>query len=312
VPSPSWTAADIPDLTGRTALVTGANSGLGFEVARALAAHGGRVLLACRSEARGEAAATAIRAETESADLVVVPLDLGDQASVAALASRVLSDEPRLDVLVANAGVMAVDRGRTADGHEVHIGVNHLGHMSLVVQLLPLLARTPGARVVVVSSALHRFGRVVTDDLSFDRRRYGRWRAYSQSKLANLLFVAELDRRLRTAGVDVAVVGAHPGSADTNLGRGGSGWSNELQRRAGGGPLTQSAEDGALPLLRAAVDPSIESGAYVGPRWGMRGPAVVVRTSRRARSATTAEALWDRSERAIDLRLADALAPPAS
>jgi NAD(P)-dependent dehydrogenase (short-subunit alcohol dehydrogenase family) len=312
VPSTAWTVADIPDLTGRTALVTGANAGLGFEVARALASRGGRVLLACRSAERGQAAANAIRDETADADLLVVPLDLSDQSSAAALATRVLKDEARLDVLVANAGVMAVDRGRTADGYEVHIGVNHLGHMSLVLQLLPLLAGTPGSRVVVVSSALHRFGRVVTDDLSFDRRRYGRWRAYSQSKLANLLFVAELDRRLRAAGVGVAVVGAHPGSANTGLGREGSGWTNLLLRRAGSGPLTQPAAAGAMPLLRAATDASVESGAYVGPRWGMRGAAAVVRPSRRARSASTAEALWARSERDIELSLADAMAPPAA
>ena len=208
-------------------------------------------------------------------------------------------------MLVANAGVMAVDRGVTVDGHEVHIGVNHFGHMALVLRVLPVLAATPGARVVVVTSSLHRFGRVVPDDLSYDRRRYGRLRAYSQSKLANLLFVAELDRRLRAAGVGVAVVAADPGSAATGLGTEGEGWANWIQRHANSGPLTQTAAAGAWPLLRAATDPGIESGACIGPRWGMRGPAVPARPGRRARSVAAAGALWDASELAIGLRLSD-------
>ena len=303
----NWTVADIPDLAGRTALVTGANSGLGFEVARVLAARGARVVLACRSGERAEAAATAIRDETPGADVVVALFDLADLASVAALADGVAAHEDRLDIVVANAGLMAVDWGRTVDGHEVHIGVNHLGHMALVLRLLPMLVDTGGARVAVVTSVVHRIGRVATDDLSFDRRRYGRSRTYAQSKLANLLFVAELDRRLRVAGVDVAVVGTHPGMVATGLGVEGSGWTNRVQPMFAGRQPVRRVRG---RCSRAATDSAVVSGACTGPRWLLAGDAVVERPARRARSGAKAAALWEVSEQAIGLRLADVLAPP--
>ncbi len=268
-----------------------------------------------RAEARHavNAAARALRAQTGGGDVVVVPLDLADLTSVAALAARVQADHERLDVLVANAGVMAVDRGVTVDGHEVHIGVNHFGHMALVLRVLPVLAATPGARVVVVTSSLHRFGRVVPDDLSYDRRRYGRLRAYSQSKLANLLFVAELDRRLRAQQVSVSPWSAPiPGRPTPVIGTEGEGWANWIQRHANSGPLTQTAAAGAWPLLRAATDPGIESRCVHRPPVGHEGSSSTGPSRAPCPlGCGRRRGLWDASELAIGLRLSDALAAPA-
>jgi NAD(P)-dependent dehydrogenase (short-subunit alcohol dehydrogenase family) len=289
-----WSAGDIPDLSGRVAVVTGANRGLGREVTRYLAGRGARVVMACRDEAAGAAAADALRAGGVAGPLEVRPLDLGDLASVEKFSAG-LASEPRLDLLANNAGLMAVDRGLTADGFETHIGVNHLGHFALTVRLLPLLRATAGARVVTMSSMGARLGRVDLGDLTWERRPYDRWGAYLQSKLANLLFTLELDRRLRSSGLgDPASLAAHPGGSRTSLGTNGRSWTNRvvpLWR-----PFIQSAANGALPFVRAATDPDARSGEYYGPRLQVWGWAVRETPGRSARDPEVAAGLWEQSE----------------
>src|SRR6478672_1495653 len=217
-----WIPADIPDLTGRRAIVTGANAGLGLEVAHGLAAHGAEVVLACRNTAKAEAAAVAIRERTPGAKVEVGALDLADLDSVAAFAA---TQSGRLDLVVNNAGLMAIDEARTAQGVEMQFGVNHLGHFALTARLLPLLLATPGSRVGSMSSMGHRAARGQAPP-----ERYNRWQAYFHSKLANLLFTAELQRRLAAAGASTIAVAAHPGASNTDLGTEGSGVSNRALR----------------------------------------------------------------------------------
>lgn len=295
-----WTEADIPSLEGRTALVTGANSGLGLEAARMLARHGARVLLACRNLTKAEAAADDIRT-TATGEVDIVALDLADLASVAAASQHVVTHEPRLDLLLNNAGLMAVDQATTADGFEMQLGVNHLGHFALTAQLAPLVLATPGSRVVTMSSMGHRAGRLRLDDLFFEQRGYDRWRPYFQSKLANLLFTAELHRRLTGAGAGTLALAAHPGGSHTDLGYEGGGLTNKLMRPAA--VVLQSAAAGATPFVRAATDPGAQGGQFYGPRWMTRGRPVVETPSRRARRADDARALWERSEELTGLTL---------
>jgi NAD(P)-dependent dehydrogenase (short-subunit alcohol dehydrogenase family) len=211
-----------------------------------------------------------------------------------------VAGHPRLDLLCNNAGVMAVDRGLTADGFETHMGVNHLGHFALTMRLLPLLRSTAGARVVTTSSMGARLGQLAPGDLLWERRPYDRWGAYLQSKLANLLFTFELDRRLRAAAGGghspaPAALAAHPGGARTSLGRHGRSWTNRLVPLWT--PFLQPASLGALPLLRAATDPAARSGEYYGPRFQVWGWAVREGPPRRARDAAVAARLWEESER---------------
>jgi protochlorophyllide reductase len=285
-----WSTADIPDQSGRVAVVTGANSGLGYQVALALALTGAHVVLACRNLGKVESAAAAIRVLAPAASVTFLQLDLADLACVEAFAARFRGEHDRLDLLVNNAGLMAVDRSRTLDGFETQLGVNHLGHFALTARLLPVILSTPGARIASVSSMAHRGGHLVVDDLMFDRRRYGRWQAYSQSKLANLLFTMELQRRLEQAGAGAIAVAAHPGVAHTNLGSQGHGLSNRLSRI--GLPFNSRAASGALPLLRAGTDPAVSGGQFYGPRWGAFGYPVLETPSPQARDRAAAGALW--------------------
>jgi NAD(P)-dependent dehydrogenase (short-subunit alcohol dehydrogenase family) len=297
-----WTAADLPDLTGRTAVVTGANSGIGLQAAQALAAHGASVTLAVRDAGKGEQARSAILSSDPDADVSVEPLDLADLASVRAFAERWSAANPGgLDLLVNNAGVMAIPRRETADGFEMQFGTNHLGHFALTGLLLPALVARPRSRVVTVSSGAHRFGRMNFDDL-MGTRHYQPWRAYGQSKLSNLLFTAELQRRLDLNAVPTLALAAHPGTAATNLQAAGPRMSGrewlvgptEFVTRA----LGQTAAMGALPTLFAATVPGLPGNSYVGPDGFLeqRGHPRLVGRSRAAMSGPDAERLWRVSE----------------
>jgi NAD(P)-dependent dehydrogenase (short-subunit alcohol dehydrogenase family) len=295
-----WTEHDVPDLSGRVALVTGANSGIGYETARVLAVHGAHVVLACRNPTRAAEAARRIRGHGASGEVEVLGLDLADLDSVTAATRAFLAHHTRLDLLVNNAGLMCTPRGTTAQGFETQFGVNHLGHFALTAPLLPVMVATPGSRVVVVSSLTQRFGRIDLDDLH-QTRRYSPLGAYSQSKLANLLFAFELQARLSAAGAPTIAVAAHPGGANTNLGRtnpGGAFFTAASRVRPYVEGFTQSPAIGALPTVRAAVDPDVVGGEYYGPRGLLQiyGYPVRVGATRKARDRELATRLWAASE----------------
>ncbi len=291
-----WNITDIPDLTGRTFLVTGANSGLGFETAKALAGAGGQVVLAGRSSAKLSEAQAQIPQDT-----LALELDLADLASVHKAAENLPVET--LDVLVNNAGVMAPPLGRTTDGFETQIGTNHLGHFALTGLLLPRMPIGGGdARVVTVSSGAHRMGSIDLDDLNYEHRRYSAWPAYGQSKLANLLFMAELDRRARAAGWTLRSVAAHPGYAATNLQFAGPKYAHnpvgKQITRVMNAVMGQSATSGARPQLYAATMPDVLGGEYFGPDGLMesRGAPKRVDRTAAAKDQATATRLWDLSE----------------
>lgn len=295
-----WTAADVPDLTGRTAVVTGANSGLGLVTARELAGHGADVILACRDRERGQRALVQVRATAAHPEGVRLELiDLADLGSVREAAARIAEQLPRLDLLVNNAGVMAAPRRETVDGFESQFAINHLGHFALTGLLLGSLAQSPRPRVVTVTSGVHRIGRIAFDDLQ-RARRYNRWLAYAQSKLANLLFCFELQRRAVGARSPLLSLAAHPGTAATNLQSAGpqQPWERALLA-LGNRTIAQSAEMGALPTLYAATAHSLPGGVLVGPDGFMegRGHPRVVGASRRAHNEADARRLWEESER---------------
>jgi NAD(P)-dependent dehydrogenase (short-subunit alcohol dehydrogenase family) len=296
----SWTLADMPDQTGRVAVVTGANSGLGLAIADALAGAGARVVMACRNEEKAAAAAASITAKAPKGSVEVRRLDLADLGSVAAFADSLLADEASLDLLANNAGLMALDQGRTVDGFEMQFGVNHLGHFALTARLLPLLTSTPSSRVVTMASFGHRPGRLRVDDPSFERRKYNRWTAYFQSKLANVLFSSELQRRLAASGAPTISVAAHPGYSHTELGVGDGGFANSINALAAR-YVAMSPERGALPFLRAATDPAVAGGTFWGPHLLTYGRPVSETPSKRARNADDARALWELSEELTDL-----------
>ena len=293
-----WTVDDMPSLEGRTVVVTGANAGLGFETSRELARRGADVVLACRNLDKAGQALKSIRADAPDARLEVQPLDLGDLGSIRAFAQAFERRHDRLDVLVNNAGVMALPRSTTADGFETQLGVNHLGHFALTGLLLDPLLAAPAARVVTVSSLAHRIGRIDFADLDGERR-YGKWRAYGQSKLANLLFAFELQRRFERAGSRAISVACHPGYSATNL---QEHWAHHsgvpLMRgmsKMASGIVGQDARGGALPLLFAASDESVRGGVVIGPGGFMelRGHPVRVEVAPKAHDPAVAARLWD-------------------
>jgi NAD(P)-dependent dehydrogenase (short-subunit alcohol dehydrogenase family) len=296
----SWSAADIPDLTGRTAVVTGANSGIGYRAAVELARHGAAVTLAARDPGRGADALRRLRADVPGAEVTLAALDLADLASVRTFAA----DLPvgTLDLLVNNAGVMAPPLRRTPDGFESQFGTNHLGHFALTGLLLPRLLRRPGSRVVTVTSGVHRAGRIDFANLDAETG-YRKWPAYAQSKLANLLFTFELQRRADAAGVELRSVAAHPGYAATNLQTAGPKAAGSRIGEKGAELFSrligQPDSTGALPTLRAATDPAVRGGEVFGPGGFMelRGAPKQVTVSRRARDRVVAERLWTSSER---------------
>lgn len=287
----NWTADSIPDQTGRTAIVTGANTGIGFETALELARKGARVILACRSAQKGQAAVERLRGEDSGFDVSLELLDLSDLDSVRAFAARVRSAHDRLDLLILNAGVMVPPESKTAQGFELQFGVNHLGHFALTGELLPLLQQTDGARVVAVSSIAAQQGKMRFDDLQFTQG-YSPWQAYGQSKLANQLFVRELQRRLSQSGSAVRVTAAHPGWTATDLQR-TSGIARFLNPI-----LAMKTPQGALPTLRAATDPEALEADYFGPSgWmQMRGYPVRVPMVKQAQDTGAASRLWEVSE----------------
>ncbi|MGH9090220.1 MAG: oxidoreductase [Acidimicrobiales bacterium] len=314
----AWGPADIPDLTGRTAVVTGATSGIGYETAVELAAHGAHVVLACRDPARGRRAADHLVGAAPGASVEVLEVDLASQASVRAAAGRFLTGHARLDALVDNAGVMGSPFAVTEDGFERQFATNHLGPFALTGLLLDLLLTTSGSRVVTVSSAMHRLGRYRPDDPQSLAGGYDRWLAYANTKLANLLFTYELDRRLRAAGAGTVAVAAHPGWARTHLAAAGPTMGGSALRvRAGrlASRLGQSAAAGALPALFAATAPGVAGGDYYGPGGVAEqyGPPVKVRSSRRSHREDDAAALWAVSEELTGVRYGlAAVGPPGS
>ncbi len=297
-----WTAADVEDQTGRVALVTGANSGLGLRTAEALAAKGARVLLGCRNAGGAATALDQVRRRGGAGDQAeVVTLDLADLASVRSAADDVAGRVDRLDLLVNNAGAMALPQRRTADGFEVQFGTNHLGHFAFTGLVLPLLLDAEAARVVTVSSTAHKIGKLRWDDLMFERG-YRRWSAYGQSKLANLLFAFELDRRAASAGVPLVSVAAHPGLSSTNLQAAGPEMEGKgLKARAmamGTRLVGQSDAAGALPQLYAATAPEVSGGEFFGPDGPAeaRGHPTRVVATKPAYGTEEAARLWARSE----------------
>ncbi|MCA9710899.1 MAG: SDR family NAD(P)-dependent oxidoreductase [Myxococcales bacterium] len=305
MPAP-WTVDDIPSLEGRVIVVTGANSGLGLETTRALVSRGAHVIMACRSADKARRAAESMasggpgRAEPWS-------LDLASLASIEAFAERFERAHDSLHALCNNAGVMALPYGKTADGFEMQLGTNHLGHFALTGRLLPVLLATDDSRVVTVSSLAHRMGRMRWDDLQWERS-YQKWSAYGQSKLANLLFCFELQRRLEAVKARTISVASHPGYASTNLQTAGprqmgSSWREHLMG-LGNRLLAQSAAMGALPSLYALVADEVRGGDFIGPRGPMQmwGPPTRVEANTAARSTELAARLWGESQALTGVR----------
>ena len=298
----TWTEKDIPDLTGRTAVVTGANGGLGFQTAMALAGAGAHVVMAARDPSKTSAAVARIAERYPAASLEVVPLDLGDLSVVSAAASKILAGHERVDILVNNAGVMAMPQRETIDGFEMQFGVNHLGHWALTAHLMPALLAAPAARVVTVTStARHRAKRLDPADPHM-RQNYGAWASYARSKMANLHFALGLQQQFEGAGVAASSLAAHPGLTNTDLQarsvrEGGAGWLGAffeaMTARSGMTPF-----EGARPQLRAATDPDVQGGQYYGPS-GFRelvGHPVLVQSNKKSHDVAVQERLWSVSE----------------
>ena len=288
-----WTTTNIPNQKGKVVIVTGSSSGIGFEAARVLAGKEATIVIAVRNLEKGKAAAEKINAEFKQADLHILELDLASLDSVKNFAENFKSEYTQLDLLINNAGVMVPPYSKTADGFELQFGTNHLGHFALTGQLLDLLAKTKGARIVNVSSTAHKYGDIDFEDLNWESRSYSPWKAYGDSKIANLYFTNELNQKLGNAGLDIVVTAAHPGWTET-----------ELQRNSGlagflNGFFAQKISMGALPTLRAAFDTEAKGGEYFGPKgiMEMRGFPIRVDSNDKAKDKETARKLWDVSEK---------------
>lgn len=290
----NFTDKDVPDQSGRTFFITGANSGIGLEAARAIAGKGGRVLLGCRNPENAKGAVADIVTSHPDADVAPIAIDLADLASVAQAAETV-AEEPRLDVLINNAGIMANPKTITKDGFESQFAVNHLGHFALAGRLMPSLEATPESRIVVLSSLGHRRGDINFDDINASDS-YSASQRYFQSKLANLLFMYEMDRRLRAGDSNTIAVAAHPGFAATSLARHAS-WFVQRVVMTVLRPITNSAASGAWPTLAAATHPDVQGGQYFGPRrFGeASGLAEQVDSTAKSKDPVLAARLWDLS-----------------
>ncbi len=303
----TWCADDIGDLTGKVALVTGANSGIGYETASALADHGAHVVLACRNPEKARRAFDDLENDLERSSLEILDLDLSDLSSVRRAAARFVSEHARLDLLVNNAGVMGTPYRQTSDGFELQMATNHLGHFALTGLLLDRLLTSERSRVVTVSSLMHRAGHLRLDDVAGNTP-HNRWRTYGTSKLANLLFVAELSRRLEASGAPTMAVTAHPGWTRSNLAGTGAGMGEQRLRatlgRLAGRAFGQATATGALPSLYAATAPGVKAGQFIGPRryFALFGPPGLVEPNRRARNTETAGRLWEISEELTGVR----------
>jgi NAD(P)-dependent dehydrogenase (short-subunit alcohol dehydrogenase family) len=298
--SPKWTAADIASQAGKTALITGANSGIGFQAALELARHGAHVLLGCRNAAKGKAALTRLQVEAPGASAEVVELDMASLASIHAFAKAFAARGVKLDLLINNAGVMALPkRELTVDGFERQFGTNHLGHFALTGLLMPELLAAPAPRVVTVASLAHRNGKIELDNLNSEKS-YKPWDAYGESKLANILFARELDKKARAAGSKLVSLAVHPGVSVTNIfenGPGGSGMKAKIFKLLAP-VLMQPDAAGALPTLFAATSPAARGGEYIGPDGfkEMKGAPVVVTPRPNALDDAAADRLWTASE----------------
>ena len=302
---PRWDTSRMPDLKGKTAVVTGANSGLGFHTAAALAGKGAHVVMACRDAEKANAAIAQIRSRHPGATLEYIPLDLADLSSVKAFADSYRRAQTRLDILCNNAGVMFAPKGQTKDGFEIHFGANHLGHFALTGRLMDMVLATPDSRVVTIASEYARLGRIDFANLNGERR-YDRQAAYANVKLANLMTAIEMQRRLEAKGVRTISVAAHPGLSATNLQSAGvsMGDPDALARfakwlmRHMNRWVSQSAAMGALPTLRAATDAEVKGGEYYGPEllWGLRGYPHHAPIPRHAKDTAVAAELWRKSE----------------
>ena len=286
-----WTPDNIPDQTGRVVIITGANSGIGFEAAKVLAAKGADVVLAVRNQEKGNQAKAEILKENAQARVTVSLLDLSSLKSVKLFSDTFLKSQTRLDILINNAGIMIPPYGKTEDGFESQMGTNHLGHFALTAQLFPLLKSTGGSRIVNVSSTAHNMGNISFDDIHWESRKYVPWKAYGDSKIANLYFTNELGRRMQAAGLDVTTTAAHPGYAATGLQKG-------LFLKFLNVVVAQSGFMGAMPTLMAAIDPKASTGNFYGPSGiaQQRGWPKQVTPNKLSQDAEIAKKLWETSE----------------
>ena len=311
----AWTTAEIPDQSGRIAVVTGANGGLGLETSRALAAAGAHVVMAARNQEKAASAVEDIRGTVAEPSLEVVALDLGSQESVREAADQILGAHERIDLLINNAGVMGIPERKTVDGHEMQFGVDHLGHWSLTALLMPALLRAQAARIVTVTSTAHHMGRAVDPANPHLEGKYRPWRAYGQAKLANFHFGLGLQRQLEAAAAPASSLIAHPGLSNTDLQAvsvqetGGGRSQRFFHRMAESSGM--SPADGALPQLRAATDPDARGGEFYGPKWVNNGPPVRKPIFRRIGMDSAIRKLWEVSERETGITLEVTPAVPA-
>lgn len=300
-----WTTNDIEDLTGKTFLVTGANSGIGFEATKVFASKGAFVIMGCRNLEKAKIAKDEIVSEFPNALLDIVQLDLTSFKSIKEFSDKVLNKYEKLDVLLNNAGIMTVPYGSTEDGLELQIGVNHFGHHYLTMNLATLINKTENSRIVNIASIAHKYGNLKVSTFTHEKgKRYSKMRAYAQSKLANLLFTYKLKQKLEKQNSKIKVLAAHPGVSNTNLGRHIKGGSVKWVQRTLSF-TTQSPDRGALPGIRACTDKNAQSGQYYGPSslFEFRGNPVIVKSTRRSHSEKLQDLLWTETVRITRLGL---------